>query len=71
MTKPTDKSPIDDAGEIIDCMARMKGDNQPFALATVVRTLPGLAALFGTFWTRVVMAAIPLTRSGASEESSQ
>ncbi len=30
MSEPSD--------DIIDCMARMKGDNQPFALATVVRT---------------------------------
>ncbi len=28
----------DPSDDIIDCMARMKGDNQPFALATVVRT---------------------------------
>jgi xanthine dehydrogenase accessory factor len=28
----------DDNDRIFDCMARMKGDNQPFALATVVRT---------------------------------
>lgn len=28
----------DDNERIFDCMARMKGDNQPFALATVVRT---------------------------------
>lgn len=33
MTKPSE-----DTGDIIDCMAQMKGDNQPFALATVVRT---------------------------------
>ncbi len=30
MSEPSD--------DIIDCLARMKGDNQPFALATVVRT---------------------------------
>jgi xanthine dehydrogenase accessory factor len=29
---------IDDNDELMDCMTRMKGDGQPFALATVVRT---------------------------------
>ncbi|HUT48076.1 MAG TPA: XdhC/CoxI family protein [Alphaproteobacteria bacterium] len=33
--------------DIIDCMARMKGDNQPFALATVVRTEDATAAKAG------------------------
>ncbi len=33
--------------DIIDCMARMKGDNQPFALATVVRTVDATAAKAG------------------------
>jgi len=33
--------------DIIDCMARMKGDNQPFALATVVRTQDATAAKAG------------------------
>lgn len=37
-------------------------------LATVVRTLPILATLFGTFWTRVVMAARPLARPETSED---
>jgi len=33
--------------DIIDCMARMKGDGQPFALATVVRTEDATAAKAG------------------------
>lgn len=33
--------------DIIDCMARMKGDNQPFAVATVVRTEDATAAKAG------------------------
>ena len=37
----------DDTEDIIDCMARMKGDNQPFALATVVRTEDATAAKAG------------------------
>lgn len=39
---------MSEAGEdIIDCMARMKGDGQPFALATVVRTENATAAKAG------------------------
>lgn len=37
----------DDNDRIFDCMARMKGDNQPFALATVVRTHDATAAKAG------------------------
>ena len=37
----------DDTEDIIDCMARMKGDGQPFALATVVRTEDATAAKAG------------------------
>lgn len=33
--------------DIIDCMARMKGDSQPFALATVIRTEDATAAKAG------------------------
>ncbi len=33
--------------DIIDCMARMKGDGQPFALATVIRTEDATAAKAG------------------------
>ena len=33
--------------DLIDCMARMKGDSQPFALATVVRTEDATAAKAG------------------------
>ena len=33
--------------DIIDCMARMKGDGQPFALATVVRTEDATSAKAG------------------------
>ncbi len=33
--------------DIIDCMARMKGDGQPFALATVIRTQDATAAKAG------------------------
>lgn len=47
MSKPTTETPLDDAGDIIDCMARMKGDNQPFALATVVRTEDATSAKAG------------------------
>jgi xanthine dehydrogenase accessory factor len=36
-----------DMEDIIDCMARMKGDGQPFALATVVRTEDATAAKAG------------------------
>jgi SAM-dependent methyltransferase len=36
-------------------------------LASMVRALPGLATLFGTFWTRVVVAAAPVIPSGSSE----
>jgi xanthine dehydrogenase accessory factor len=36
-----------DIEDIIDCMARMKGDGQPFALATVVRTEDATAAKAG------------------------
>jgi xanthine dehydrogenase accessory factor len=36
-----------DTEDIIDCMARMKGDKQPFALATVVRTEDATAAKAG------------------------
>ena len=35
------------AEDIIDCMARMKGDGRPFALATVVRTEDATAAKAG------------------------
>ncbi len=34
----------DDHDRIIDCMARMTGDKQPFALATIVRTVDATAA---------------------------
>ena len=37
----------DDNDRIFDCMARMKGDNQPFALATVVRTENATSAKAG------------------------
>jgi xanthine dehydrogenase accessory factor len=37
----------DQPEDIIDCMARMKGDGQPFALATVVRTEDATAAKAG------------------------
>lgn len=47
MTKPIDDTPINETGDIIDCMARMKGDNQPFALATVVRTEDATSAKAG------------------------
>jgi len=33
--------------DVFDCMARMKGDNQPFALATVVRTEDATSAKAG------------------------
>ncbi len=33
--------------DVIDCMARMKGDGQPFALATVVRVQPATSAKVG------------------------
>ncbi len=46
-TTPIDDTPIDGTGDIIDCMARMKGDNQPFALATVVRTEAATSAKAG------------------------
>ena len=36
-----------DSEDVIDCMARMKGDNQPFALATVVRTKAATSAKVG------------------------
>ena len=36
-----------DSEEVIDCMARMKGDAQPFALATVVRTKAATSAKVG------------------------
>ncbi len=36
-----------DSGDVIDCMARMKGDAQPFALATVVRTKAATSAKAG------------------------
>ncbi len=36
-----------DSADVIDCMARMKGDAQPFALATVVRTKAATAAKVG------------------------
>ena len=36
-----------ESDDIIDCMARMKGDKQPFALATVVRTEDATAAKAG------------------------
>ena len=38
---------IEDGDNIIDCMARMVGDNTPFALATVVRTEDATAAKAG------------------------
>ena len=47
MSKPTPEVPIIETGDIIDCMARMKGDNQPFALATVVRTEDATSAKAG------------------------
>ena len=37
----------DDNDRIFDCMAQMTGDNQPFALATVVRTLDATSAKAG------------------------
>ncbi len=37
----------DESEDIIDCMARMKGDGRPFALATVVRTEDATAAKAG------------------------
>ena len=37
----------DSSEDIIDCMARLKGDGQPFALATVVRTEDATAAKAG------------------------
>jgi xanthine dehydrogenase accessory factor len=37
----------DESEDIIDCMARMKGDGQPFALATVVRTEDATSAKAG------------------------
>ncbi len=36
-----------DSEDVIDCMARMKGDAQPFALATVVRTKAATSAKVG------------------------
>ncbi len=36
-----------DSEEVIDCMARMKGDAQPFALGTVVRTKAATSAKVG------------------------
>ncbi len=36
-----------DSEDVIDCMARMKGDGQPFALATVVRTKAATSAKVG------------------------
>jgi xanthine dehydrogenase accessory factor len=36
-----------DSDDVIDCMARMKGDGQPFALATVVRTKAATSARVG------------------------
>ncbi len=36
-----------DSEDVIDCMARMKGDGQPFALATVVRTRDATSAKVG------------------------
>jgi xanthine dehydrogenase accessory factor len=33
--------------DIIDCMARLKGEGQPFAIATVVRTQPATSAKVG------------------------
>ena len=33
--------------DVIDCMARMKGDEQPFAVATVVHVLGGASARVG------------------------
>lgn len=36
-----------DTEDVIDCMARMKGDGQPFALATVVRTKAATSAKVG------------------------
>jgi xanthine dehydrogenase accessory factor len=36
-----------DTGDIIDCMARMKGDHQPFAVATVIRTEDATSAKAG------------------------
>jgi xanthine dehydrogenase accessory factor len=37
----------DQSEDVIDCMARMKGDGQPFALATVVRTEDATSAKAG------------------------
>ena len=37
----------DDNDRIFDCMVRMTGDNQPFALATVVRTENATSAKAG------------------------
>ena len=36
-----------DSEDVIDCMARRKGDGQPFALATVVRTRDATSAKVG------------------------
>jgi len=36
-----------DSEDVIDCMARMKGDAQPFALATVIRTKAATSAKVG------------------------
>ncbi|MGQ0663808.1 MAG: XdhC family protein [Pseudomonadota bacterium] len=38
---------VTDTGDIIDCMARMKGDLQPFAVATVVHTEDATSAKAG------------------------
>lgn len=40
-------------------------------LGTLVRIFPFLATLFGTFWTRVVMAANPVKKSGESSASGE
>jgi xanthine dehydrogenase accessory factor len=45
--KPRENASETQSEDIIDCMARMKGDNQPFALATVVRTEDATAAKAG------------------------
>ena len=36
-----------DSEDVIDCVVRMKGDGQPFALATVVRTKAATSANIG------------------------
>jgi xanthine dehydrogenase accessory factor len=38
---------MDEAEDIVDCMTRMRGDRQPFAVATVVRTEDATAAKAG------------------------